>query len=153
MLEAAADGRQRKLIDGLHVLVLAATAVAVAGVLALVAAALERSGRSLVVPLAVAFAVAAVFAAPGATGLGVLDAALRAGLCGAAVIVAAGGNSWVLALAAVLALAGGASASGGWPAAAGFGLVAGSVAARLDAPVVKAAAGGLVALAAMHLSW
>ena len=133
--------------------VLAATGFAVTGALALLAPRLTSWYRPPLVPLAAALAIAGAWTGPAATGIDVVDALWRGGLCGAAVLLAAGASRPVLVAAAALALAGGATSAAGWPAAVGLGLMAGSVVARVDLPVVKAAAGGLVAVAAFHFSW
>lgn len=136
----------------MHLLVLAAGCFAAVGAVAVLAPGAARAWRPLVPVLAAGFAVAGAVAAPAATGIGGLDAALRAALCGVVVLVGAHARPWAPALAAAVALAGsGAPGPAGELAAAAFGVAFGAAAARLDAPFVNALAAGVVGQAALRL--
>lgn len=107
-----------------------------------------------------AFAIGGILAGPAATGLSGLDAVLRAGLCAITVaLVAQGGtrsgnrrrvSRWMVVGAGALALAA-AGPSSVWLAGAGLGLALGSASARLNAPLIRALAAGLIGQAALRL--
>ncbi len=148
----------------------AAAGFAATGVLALLAPASIRSWRTPIPLLVAGFGLTGAMADPAATGIGVLDAVLRAVLCGATVLVVGGGpfpgragsrsstrsparraaNRWLVVAAAALVLAG-AGPSSVWLAGAGLGLAGGAVAGRLRAPVIMALSAGLTTQAALRL--
>lgn len=158
---------------------LAAGGFAASAMLAVLCPSGLRRQRAIVPALALIAGIGGALASPAATGFPALDAVLRASLCAGTVALARGrrmgrpnrhgpgpsmtrrwsvrraraaANRWAVALSGVIVLA----ASGSWPAramaAGALGLVLGAAAARLDAPVVRAVAIGLVGQAALRLT-
>src|SRR4051812_35732386 len=109
--------------------------------------------QTVLVIVAVMAAGGAVVSRGAPTRIGVLDVVLRAAFAGGAVLLARYASRWTVLVGAVVAVAASDHASLPWGAFLAWGIMAGIVLLDRRAPMVKAAAGGGLALVALHLAW
>src|SRR5206468_7294115 len=102
---------------------------------------------------ALAAAVAGWWAPPAPTGLGWLDPLLRAALAGGLVLVGARARVPALAAAGLVVVVGALDGPVGWLAGGSVGAAIALGATGLDAPAVRGAVAGGVALSAYWLGW